>query len=340
MVIKASSAAEIRALVDALRGRDEVQRDAAIARLGVIGARAVDRLTDAYAAATGRGAQLAILRALEGIGSHRSVPLAQRALAEGGDVAVAAIGIFRSVLTASQTAAAAAALDTLVATTLDSGQDRRIRLAAFDALHELPDVRARVADALRADSRGATGDVGTMIAMADAETARAEAVWKDAVDGRLPDGPEDLRDALASRGATAPLGTLRSLVDAVRARERSVDAPARPGWLALRGSLHQVLAQRGSRVALYDLRETLEDRSTPLPVSFLTALHVLGDVSCLEPLASAWDRAAADRTADGLRWRQQLASAFRAITHREKITKRQVVMKRIAARWPELLELR
>jgi hypothetical protein len=99
-----------------------------------------------------------------------------------------------------------------------------------------------------------------------------------------------------------------------------------------------VLALRGSRVALYDLRETLEDRSMRLPVSFLTALHVVGDASCLEPLASAWDAAAADRTAEGVRWRQQLASAFRAITHREKITRRHAVMKRIAARWPKLME--
>jgi hypothetical protein len=98
-----------------------------------------------------------------------------------------------------------------------------------------------------------------------------------------------------------------------------------------------VLALRGSRVALYDLRETLEERSMRLPVSFLTALHALGDASCLEPLASAWDRAGSDRTADGQRWRQQLATAFRAITQRERITKRHAVMKRIAARWPGLL---
>ena len=336
MVIKASSAAEIRTLVDALGGADDVQRDAAIARLGVIGARAIDRLTDAYPAATSRGTQLAILRALEVIGSHRSVQLARRALAEGGDIGVAAIGVFRSLLTASHAAASATALDTLVATSLDGGQDRRTRLAAFDALQEMPDVRARVADALRGDSKGAIGDVAAMVAMTDREAARAEAIWKDTVDGRLPDRPEDLREVLASRGASAPLSTLRALVDAVRARERDADEPARSGWLALRGALHQVLALRGSRVALYDLRETLEDRSMRLPVSFLTALHVLGDASCLEPLAWAWDRAGSDRTADGLRWRLQLATAFRAIAQRERITKRHAVMKRIAARWPGL----
>ena len=94
---------------------------------------------------------------------------------------------------------------------------------------------------------------------------------------------------------------------------------------ALRGSLHQVLALRGSRLALYDLRESLEGAPARLPASFLAALHVLGDESCLEPLAAAWAAAAMDNTADGVRWRQQLAAAFKAITQREKITKRHAI---------------
>ena len=48
MVIKASASAEIRLLVDALSGPDDVRRDAAAARLSVIGARAVERLLEAY----------------------------------------------------------------------------------------------------------------------------------------------------------------------------------------------------------------------------------------------------------------------------------------------------
>jgi hypothetical protein len=337
MVIKASSATEIRTLIEALGSADEVQRDAAIARLGVIGARAIGQLTDAYATASSRGAHVAILRALEVIGDHRSAPLARRALAEGGDVAVAATGTLRSLLSSGQAAAAASALDTLVATTLDNKRDRRLRLAAFDALQDVPDVRARVGEALRGVATGAAGDVAGMITVADADAARAEAIWKDAVEGRLPDRPEELREALGSRGASAPLGTLRSLVDAVHARERDLDDSARPGWLALRGALHQALALRGSRVAVYDLRETLQEGPMRLPSSFLTALHAIGDASCLEPLASAWDAASADRSVQGLRWHQQLASAFRAIAQREKLTKRHAVMKRIAVRWPGLM---
>jgi len=342
MVIKASSAAEIRTLVDALGAEDDVQREAAIARLGVIGPRAVDRLTDAYAKTSNRGAHLAILRALEVIGNHRSVPLAQQALAEGGDVAVAATGVLRALLVSSHAATAAAALDTVVATTLDVSRDRRLRLAAFDALFDVlrelpPDLRARVTDALRSDAGRGTSDVADLMTMADREAARAEAVWKDAVEGRLPEAPEELREALATRGASAPLNTLRALVDAVHAREREApenDVAARHGWLALRGALHQALALRGSRVALYDLRETIEEGATRLPASFLAALHVLGDVSCLAPLAAAWG---ADTTADAAKWRHQLAAAFKAVAQREKATKRHAVMKRIAARWPGLL---
>jgi hypothetical protein len=341
MVIKASAATEIRSLVAALGADDEVHRDTAIARLGIIGARAVDRLTDAYARTTSRGTHLAILRTLEVIGDHRSAPLAQRAMAEGGDIAVAAAGVFRALLSSSHAATATAALDTLIATALDVSRDRRLRLAAFESLQELPpEVRARVGEALRTDAGRGMSDVADIMTMADGEAARVEAVWKDALEGRLPEAPEALREALGTRGASAPLNMLRALVDAVRAREREahgLSEAARHGWLALRGALHQALALRGSRLALYDLRETIEEGAARLPTSFLAALHVLGDRSCLEPLAAAWGAAEPDRTNNGLRWRQQLASAFRAIAQRERITKRHAVMKRIAARWPGLV---
>jgi hypothetical protein len=49
MVIKASSSAEVRSLVGALLSDDEMRREAAIARLAVIGSRATERLIEAYA---------------------------------------------------------------------------------------------------------------------------------------------------------------------------------------------------------------------------------------------------------------------------------------------------
>jgi hypothetical protein len=165
--------------------------------------------------------------------------------------------------------------------------------------------------------------------------ARTEAVWQDAIDGRLPDAPGVLREALGPRADSAPLNTLRALVDAVRSRERE-DATHAATWLALRGALHQALALRGSRVALYDLRETIDACPPALPSSFITALHAIGDASCLEPIAAAWGAAAANTTPAGERWRQQLASAFAAIVARERISKRHASLKRVAAKWPGL----
>jgi hypothetical protein len=118
----------------------------------------------------------------------------------------------------------------------------------------------------------------------------------------------------------------------VRVREGSMSAgPRRDEWRAARGALHQALALRGSRVAVYDLRETIEEAREPLPVSFLAALHVIGDESCVESLAAAYART----PNDDARWRHQLGAAFRAITRREKITRRHATFKRIAARWPD-----
>jgi hypothetical protein len=327
MVLKASAAAEIRALVDALNGQDEVHREAAVARLAVIGPRAIERLTDAYRTSRSRETHFAILRTLEAIGDHRSAPVARAAILEGGDVAVAAAAVLRPLLSSPHGSTAADALDALMTVALDTTAERRLRVAALDALQDMPEaVRARVADALRDDP----------VARIQGETARVDAVWADASEGRLPDDPRTLRDALSSRGAAAPLNTLRKMIDAVRAHERAVDEPRRDAWRAVRGALHQALALRGSRVALYDLRESLAEYAAqqspaPLPVTFLAALHVLGDESCLEPLAAAWMRA--DPAEE--RWRQQLGTAFRAIVKRQKISRRHAVLKRIAARWPE-----
>jgi hypothetical protein len=333
--IKVSAAAEIRALVDALGAPDDIRREAAVARLGIIGGRAVERLIEAYHGTSDRPTRLAVLRALERIGDDRSLALARDAMTLGGELAIAATGVLRSLLPSRHADTAASALEALVAACLHPQQDRALRLAAFEALQDTPaDVRARVKAALDADEPSGMGDL--VATAGGAETAREEAVWKDATEGRLPETPAALRAALDRKAGSAPLNTLRALVDAVRSRERE-DAPQAAGWLTLRGALHQALALRGSRVALYDLRETIEACPPALPPSFLAAFHAIGDASCLEPIAAAWGAAGASRSPDGERWRQQLASAFAAIVAREKIARRHASMKRVAAKWPGLV---
>ena len=96
-----------------------------------------------------------------------------------------------------------------------------------------------------------------------------------------------------------------------------------------RAAAHVALAHRGSRLAVYDLRESLESADAPLPVEFLAALTLVGDRSCLEPIAAAYAHARGGHAW----WRQHLADAFRAIAARERITRRNAVMKKIEKRW-------
>ena len=102
-----------------------------------------------------------------------------------------------------------------------------------------------------------------------------------------------------------------------------------------RAAAHVALASRGSRLALYDLRESLESADAPLPVEFLAALSLVGDASCLEAIAAAYARPAASGRGRDDWWRQHLADAFRAIVAREAITRRHAVMKKIEKRWPD-----
>jgi hypothetical protein len=274
---------------------------------------------------------VAVLRALEVMGDARTAVIARRALSEGGDVAVAAASALRSLLGSRNGATGADALDALVGTALDRHTDRRVRLAALEALHDMPDdVSARVRGALAADP---DPQLKSRLLNLPRDAAAAESTWQDALEGRLPDDPAALRDAAQSRSSSASLSALQKLIDAIRAREESAPSAAGAGWQALRGALHQALALRGSRVAVYDLRETIEQARGPLPATFLAALHVIGDASCLEPLAAAWARGKADE-----RWRLQLMAAFRAIAKREKITKRDPLMKRILGRHPEVAQ--
>ena len=321
MVIKASSAVEIRTLVSALAADDEVRREAAIARLAVIGPRAVDALGRAYAEAD-RVTKVAILRTLESIADGRAGAIARRALAERGDVAIAATSALRALLDSPHGPTGTDALDALVATALDPEADRRLRLAAFDALRDMPEgVRVRVAQALAADP---DPQLKSRALELPRDAAAADSLWQDALEGRLPEDPAGLREAAQTRAASAALSALQKMIEAIRAREESAPRRARSAWQSLRGALHQALALRGSRVAVYDLRETITATAGPLPASFLAALHVVGDESCLESIATAYARAGSDE-----RWRAQLATALRAIARREKITKRHAVMKRV-----------
>jgi hypothetical protein len=334
MPIRPSASADVRQLIDALSVTDEVKRESAVARLAVIGARATEQILTHYPSAT-PAARAGMLRAFEAIGDPRALPLARGALSDASaDTALAAIGVLRAFLTSAQAAHARDALDAVVATALDSSRPAALRLAALDALRVLP---ADVGDAVRKNlSDDKDPDVRTRAASpvtraGQGTPASDEAVWREAVAGRLPGSPSPLKHALAARRTAAPLTELQHLVDHLRTREQRETAERREEWRALRGAVHQALAARNSRLALYDLRDSLLDPDR-LPVAFLAAIEEIGDATCLETLAAAYE--ASSRSGDAW-WREHVATAFRAIMLREGLTRRHAAVKRMMTRWPE-----
>jgi hypothetical protein len=327
MVIRRSSSAEVRQLIDALGAADDIAVESAVARLTVIGPRAIEHLLQEFPAATGR-IRAGMLRAFEAAADPRTLPALRTALQDGSAVVqTAAIGAVRALLSSTRSDVARDALDALVTVALDRGRIVPVRLAAIDALRDLsPDVRRPLETKLAADPDPA---ISGRVEPAPPEGDR---VWKDAVDGRLPATPDMLKRALAAVRTRARLTELQHVVDHIRARERrESDALKREEWRAVRGAAHQALAARNSRLALYDLRDSLIEVDR-LPVAFLAALEEIGDDTCLEPLAAAYE--ASSRSGDAW-WREHVATAFRAIVVREGLTRRHTAVKRALARWPD-----
>ena len=146
------------------------------------------------------------------------------------------------------------------------------------------------------------------------------------------DDPSAARDWLTS-APRAPLSRIHELVMHARESERAeAGLSSAADWLVTRAAAHVALARRGSRVALYDLRESFDAAAVPLPVDFLVAAGLVGDETCLEPLARAW--AAAPNEAW---WRDRLRDAAADIVKREKLTGRSGAVRRIREKWTGFL---
>jgi hypothetical protein len=334
MPIRPSSSAEIRRLIDALGAEEEVARESAVARLAVIGPRAVEHLLQEFPTAAPR-LRAGMLRAFEASGDARALPLARGALVDAvPETAAAALGVLRALLNSPQPKVARDALDAVVATAMDTAQPAAARLAALDALRVLPaDVREAVRKNLAEDEDAAVRAGAAAGQPAEAASMRDdETVWREAIAGTLPSSAGRLKRALSVKHGSARLTELQHLVDHVRAREqRETVAERREEWRAVRGAVHQALAARNSRLALYDLRDSLLEPDR-LPVAFLAALEEIGDATCLETLAAAYE--ASSRSGDAW-WREHVATAFRAIVQREGLTRRHTAVKRTMARWPD-----
>lgn len=330
MVIRASSGRDIESLIADLSSEQAITRDAAVARLTVIGARSAVRLLalarNAHASTTAR---VGALRALEGIGEPRILAIAL-GLFDHDDaaLAMAAVAIARDRL---HDDTGVAVLDKLTGLALNLHRATLVRLAAIQALGDLPaSTVAPVFAALAHDPDAAVAAAATGDSSATPDGARA--VLLAAAGGALPENGARLKSALAQAARAVPLTTLQQVVERARDVEQAAADDAKAEWSAARGAAHVALADRGSRLALYDLRETIAAARTPLAVDFIAALTRLGDPSCLEAVAAAFAQAPAAGHDDW--WRRSLRDTFRAILERHGVTKRHATMKRIAKRWP------
>ncbi len=299
MVRTISRANDVDRLIADLQSPDPVRRDASIARLRVLGARALPRLSTFIAAHDTASARAHAISALDGVDDPRVIEIAVKALAGSEtETVIAALGVLRSWV-AQETGTRL--LEAIAAIAVDRGRDARIRVAAIDALADLPEHLVR--------------------------PIREQAPPPEA-GGPPLDNPVAALGWVEAHGGNVTLATLLEAIKKFRDSEGRADTSrGREEWLKARALAHRMLADRGSRLALYDARETFSAAQAPLPPGFLDAIGRVGDASCLEPLARAWS---ASRDAH---WRDQLSSAARQILVRSKLGSRNAVVKGIRANW-------
>ena len=295
------SSSDIDRLIADLESNDSIHRDAAVARLRILGRRALPRLIDLISAHQSSGVRAIALDALEGLDDVRVIDVAFQALSDGSvEVVIAALGVLRGWV-AEETGTRL--LDAITTIAVDRSRDARVRVAALAALSELPEHLVR--------------------------PIRDQAPPPESAGPSLDD-PMQVREWIQAYGADASLSTLHELITRTREREQAESSSRlRSEWLQARGRAHQALAKRDSLVALYDLRETFEAATGALPQSFLSTAAAIGDASCLEPLARAWAAAGKD-----LDWNHQLSTTAAAIMRREKLTGRSAAVKKLRANFP------
>jgi HEAT repeat protein len=330
LVIKASTAREVDTLIADLRAAAPVTRETAIARLTVIGARAIARLQGlAEQAAESSTTRTAALHALEQIGDVRALaPMLTLADDTDTEVAAAAVTAAGSFLQGTE---GPRVLDRLTALALDRQRPARVRVAAIVAVESLKS--KAVSKALAGLARDPDPAVAAAVASGKpGGRQRPDATLEAAAAGQLPDDPAVVRRSLARDGASVPVTILGQLVEQVRTREQHAPATQRAEWMTNRAAIHALLAQRGSRLGLYDVRETIAGAKGPVALDILTAVSEIGDASCLDAIAAAYTAASEKERPDEW-WRRHLTDAFRAIVRREQLTKRHAAVKRVWTRW-------
>ncbi|MGH9141749.1 MAG: HEAT repeat domain-containing protein, partial [Vicinamibacterales bacterium] len=240
MAIRPSSSKHIDALIADLAAASAVTRETAVARLTLLGSRAVERLIAAAVGADDAQARAGAWRALEAIGDSRALEPALAALGSHDldpVVGSAAIGVARVHVRGAH---GAAAVDRLAAVLVDRTRPELIRLAALRALRDLES--ATIAPMLASLASDPNDTIRTEAGLDDQDASHvvegATAVLTRAARGDLPDDPATVRHALKLTGETAALPTLVEVVERVRVREGSEPIGARDQWRLARAAAH------------------------------------------------------------------------------------------------------
>jgi hypothetical protein len=330
VVIHRSSAAHVAPLIRDLLEGSPVQREAAAARLAIAGERAESALLKALDRSEARD-RAALLHVLERLDRPRALGAAIAHLQDADtSVAIAAVAAARPHLQAQDSTRAASAFEALVSVCVAAQRPEAVRLAAIEAIGDLGDaglapLRDRLADDGSERVRAALAPAA---GAADA-VARAAAARLEALAASPGDDPHAIRELVADAGARVPLSTLHTLILRLSERERASARPAdQAGWNAALATAHRVLAERGSRLALFDLREAIPRTPPERLGDLVTAARLVGDGSCLAPLAEALPRASGAL-------HDRIAEAFRTIVRREGLTRRHAALRRVLERHPE-----
>ena len=340
MAIRRSAAVEIEPLIDDLCGSDAVARETAGARLAVIGGRAVPHLVRAFEHTGSPVARAAILKVFETCRDRRGLDLALDIVDDAAadpKVLSAAVTVLGAHLDGDD---GARALDALSALALERDHGDLVRLQAADLLaRALPTVTAPLRRQLAKDTSAAVRQWAAAASAREAPAVDPRAALEAVADGAAAD-PVLLQALVADGAAGMPLPTLHRVIEQVRLREARLAAEAdRVEWLRVRGAVHFALAIKGSRVAAYDLRETLAGATPALPPDFIAAAGLVGDASCLDAIAGALAAPPAALDNRDQRWRDDLIRAGRAIVQREHLTRRHAAVRKIAKAWPAIADV-
>ncbi len=276
-------------------------------------------------------ARAAVLAVLERLATPRALEAAVPLLSSADPaVAAAAVGAIRPHLSARDPATATRVFSALVAVCLDPARPDSVRLAALEAIGDLgagsvDPIRQKLQADPNPRLRRAAGAMDGEGAASTVAAARLEAAAEHPGD----DAPA-IGTLVREAGAQVSLSVLHRLILRLEERERSAATPEiAAAWSVVRAATHRALAERNSRLAVFELRAALE-RTPPEAIDdLLAAAAAVGDGACLEPLAGMAMRLPSAAA------RARVAAAFQAIVRRERLTRRHAAVKKAIERWPE-----